>query len=265
MRFAWLLIAALAFGQTPAEQRGRKLIDQCVEALGGQKFLTMEDRIETGRAYSYYRDQISGLSIAKIYTRYITPPAGKSGTELGVRERQSFGKNDDSAVLFNENGAWEITFRGAKELGKERFDRYRESTMRNLFYLLRQRLNEPGITFEARGSEVFENQPVDVVDITDAENRQLTVFIHQTTHLPVRQLYTRFNTETKERDTEVTLYSRYRDAGGVQWPHQIRRERNGEKIYEIFSESVVVNKDLTDDLFTLPAEGAANPQKPRKK
>jgi len=41
--------------------------------------------------------------------------------------------------------------------------------------------------------------------------------------------------------------------GGVKWPFDIRRERNGEKIYEMFSDSVEINRDLTDDRFTLPA------------
>jgi hypothetical protein len=31
------------------------------------------------------------------------------------------------------------------------------------------------------------------------------------------------------------------------------RERNGEKIYEIFSESVAINVDLDDSLFNLPS------------
>ena len=70
----------------------------------------------------------------------------------------------------------------------------------------------------------------------------------------------------RERDDEVTLFSRYREtAAGVQWPHQIRRERNGEKVYEIYSDSVAINKDLTDDLFSVPAGGAKGPEKPRKK
>ena len=266
MKWVVFCIAGIAFAQTPAEQRGKKIIADAIEALGGDHFLKMEDRTESGRAYSYYREQISGLSIAKIYTRYITVAQGKTGELLGVRERQSFNKNEDYAVLFNENGAWEITWRGAKELPKKQFDRYRDTTLRNIFYILRMRLNEPGMIFEGRGGDVFENQPVDIVDITDSEDRVVTVYFHQSTHLPVREVYSRRNPDTKEQDQEVTLFSRYRDSGdGVQWPHQIRRERNGEKTYEIFSESVTVNKDLTDDLFTLPAEGAASPQKPKKK
>jgi hypothetical protein len=117
--------------------------------------------------------------------------------------------------------------------------------------------------FESRGADVFENQPVEIVDIIDSQNRVVTVYFHQSTKLPVRQIYSRRNPETKERDEEVTRFSRYRDVGdGVQWPHQILRERNGEKIYEIFSESVVINRDLTDDLFSPPPPNAAPPKPP---
>jgi hypothetical protein len=252
--------------QTQAEKRGKQLIDQAVQALGGENFLNMQDRIETGRAYSYYRDQISGLSIAKIYTRYITVAPGKSGEEVAQREREAFGKNEDSSVLFTENGGWEINWRGSKELEKERLDRYRDTTLRNVLYIFRQRLKEPGMIFESRGAEVFENKPVDIVDITDSQNRVVTVYLHQSTKLPVRQLYAHHNALTKERDEEVTLFSRYRDVGGgVQWPLQMRRERNGDKTYEIFSESVSINQNLTDDLFSLPTGNEKATQKPKKK
>lgn len=261
-----ILCAVPAFAQLADAKRGRELIDQAVNALGGQKFLTMEDRVEQGRAYSFYRDQISGLSLAKIYTRYITVAQNKSGEELGQREREAFDKQEDIAVMFNESGGWEITWRGAKELDKDRVERYRRTTLRDVLYILRQRLHEPGMIFEYRGSDVYDNQPVDIVDITDSQNRLNTVYFHQSTHLPVRQEYSHVNPQDKQQDKEVTLYSIYRDVGdGVQWPMQIRRERNGEKVYQIFSESVKINQDLTDDLFLLPT-GNDNPtKKPKRK
>jgi len=253
-----ILLAAsgLVHAQTAAEVRGKNIIDDSIAALGGDKFLNMEDRIESGRAYSFYHEKLTGLSIAKIYTRYMTVTLGKSGEELGVRERQAFGKGEESSVLFREDGAWEITFRGAKPLEKERLDRYHDTTLRNFFYILRQRLHEPGMIFESKGVEVVENMPVDVVEITDSANRTVTVYFHQSTKLPVRQAWVWRDPQTKERNEEITRFSRYRDiGGGVQWTHQILRERNGEKIYEMFSESVVMNKDLTDNVFSL--EGSA--------
>ncbi len=261
----WSLVAcaSICCGQSigSSDARAKKIIDDAVQALGGDKFLTMEDRVESGRAYSFYREQLSGLSIAKIYTRYITIAEGKTGEDLGVREKQAFGKAEDSGVLFREDSAWEFTYRGARIMEPDRIARYQDSTLRNIFYILRQRLHEPGMIFESRGSDVMLNVPVEIVDITDSENRLITVYFHQSTKLPVKQTWSWRDPATKERNDEVTTFNRYRDTGGgVQWPYQIERQRNKEKVYEIFSESVTVNQNLSDSTFVSPALMAAPPK-----
>ena len=244
-----VLCAGAASAQT-RQEKGRKVVDEALEALGGERFRAMQDRVEAGRAYSFYRERLSGLSVAKVYTRYLTPAPGVPS----VRERQSFGKDEDSAVLFTERDAWEVTFRGARPLPDPVRDRYRDSTLRNILYILHQRLAEPGLIFESKGSEVLDNQPVEIVDITDSDNRSVTVYFHKSTKMPVRQVFFRRDPLTKERIEEVSLFAKYRDVGGgVQWPFNILRQRNGEKIYEIFSESVTINQGLTDALFTLPS------------
>jgi len=242
------ILAAASAAETPADARGKKVIDDAIAALGGRKFLEMQDRVESGRAYSFYRDRLSGLSIATIYTRYLAIDPTKSGSELGVRERQAFGKNEDSAVILREDSG--ANYHGPKPLSEEEFERYRETTLRNVFYILRQRLHEPGLEFESRGSDVVDRVPVEVVDVIDAQNRVVRVFFHQITKLPVQQSFSRLDPKTKDRDEEVTRFDRYRDNHGIQWPQQITRERNGEKVYQIFADSVTFNQDLTDDLFS---------------
>jgi hypothetical protein len=202
--------------------------------------------------------------VARIYTRYIPVAPDRTGIDLGIQERQAFGKKEDYYVLFRQEGAWEVTFRGPKELEKDRVQRYRDTTLNNFFYILRQRLHEPGLIFESRGSDVIENLPVDVVDITDSQNRVVRVYFHQTTKLPVRQSWVWRDPVTKERDEEVTRFSRYRETNGIQWPQQMLRERNREKTYEIFSESVSVNQGLSDALFTMP-NADTRPDRPQKK
>ena len=39
----------------------------------------------------------------------------------------------------------------------------------------------------------------------------------------------------------------------MKWPYDTQRHRNGDKIYEMYASSVEINKDLKDELFTLPA------------
>lgn len=237
------------------EAKGKQVLEEAIQALGGTRFLEMRDRTEAGRVYSFYRERLSGLSHARIYTRYLTRPAKPDKDFFGLRERQSFGKDgEDYAVLFNETEGWQITFRGARPIGKEAEDRFRDSTRRNIFYILRMRLGEPEMLIEHEAADVWENQPVQIVNITDSENKTVRAFFHSTTKLPVRQEYVRRDEKTRERFEEVSRFSKYRDVSGVQWPFQIQRERNGEKIFEIFSERVSINNDLKDDVFALSSK-----------
>jgi hypothetical protein len=245
--------SAFALHAETSQERGKRVVNECLDALGGDRYLKMENREESGRAYSFYREKLSGLSIAKIYTRYY-PGVQDTAHELAQRERQNFGKKEDYGVLFTDKEAWDVTYRGARPLPADRFARYKESTLRDIFYILRVRFHEPGLIFESRGSDVIENSPVEIVDITDANNLTTTVYFHQITKLPVRQVFFRRDEVTKDRNEEVTRYSKYRDAGGVQWPFAIERDRNGEKIYEIFSDSVKVdNPKESENLYSLPS------------
>jgi hypothetical protein len=251
--FAFVFGATLHAQISLNDPRAKKAIDDAVEALGGQRFLTMQDRVESGRAYSFYRDKISGLSFATIYTQYFSVAPGKTGKDVGVRERDVLGKNEEYGyTLFRENGLWEVTYKGSRELEEDRVERYHRTTLNDVLYILRMRLNEPGMTFDWKGSDVVENQPVNVVDIVDSENRVVTVYFSQSTKLPVRQLMVWHDDKTHDRNEEVTRYAIYREEGGVRWPQQITRDRNGEKIYQIFSDFVLINPGLPDALFAVP-------------
>jgi hypothetical protein len=194
---------------------------------------------------------LTGLSIAKICTGYesgVTDTANK----LAVREHEYFGKKEETGVLFTNDEAWEVTFRGARPLPAERFARYKETTLRSVLYILRVRLKEPGMIFESRGTDVWSNRPVEIVDIIDGQNRTTTVYFDQTYKYPLRQVFFRRDPATKLKDEEVTEFSKYREVDGIQWPLAIRRDRNSEKIFEIFSESVEFNKPLPANVFALP-------------
>jgi hypothetical protein len=252
----WFLLLALGALPAPAqpaesrEARGKRVVYEALQALGGDAFLHMTDRVESGRAYSFYRLQISGLDRATIYTRYLAPVPG----QVEVRERENFGLKEDSGMLFLEDGAWELNYHGARPLADDKWASYKMSTLRNVLYILRQRLNEPEMSFYSQGSDMFENRPVEIVDITDAATNTVTVYFDRRSKFPVRQSFRRRNEQFHDFDTEVTVFALYRNVGGgVMWPCNIRRERNGEKIYEMFADTVEINKDLKDNLFSLPA------------
>src|SRR5215472_14698415 len=104
---AALALAALSVcpGAETNQERGKRVVNECVEAMGGDRFMNMQNREEGGRAYSFYREQLSGLSFATIYSEYQTGVAD-TAHNLAIRERQNFGKNQDNGVLFAEKEAW---------------------------------------------------------------------------------------------------------------------------------------------------------------
>jgi hypothetical protein len=249
------LAAGVAVAQTVPSpdariRKGKLAIDEVIAALGGQNFLTMRNRVERGRAYSFYREQVTGLSIATIYTEYAgDPEPGK----LGLRERQAFGKKEDSAILFLDGQGFDVTFRGARPLPEKQLERYFLSTRHNIFYVLRQRLKEPGLFFEYVGLDVIENQTVNIIDVIDDNNEKITVWVNANTHLPVRQRWYRRDEANGDKFEEVTRFTKYHQSGGVTWPMSLQRERDTEKIAEIYDEHVTINADLKAGLFTLPS------------
>ena len=250
------VLAALAVWSASAEtnqQKGKRIIDEAVAALGGPAFLAMQNRVEAGRIYGFYREKITGMGVTTLYTEYLPRPEHPDPDFLGIRVRDARGKKQDDVVLYGSGDCYEITFRGARPLTDIQIAQFRLATLHNIFYVLRERLDEPGMIFEWRDSDFFDNRPVSIVEITDAENRTETVYFDQETKLPVRQSYTRNDPIDKSKQEEVSIYDKYRDVGGgVMWPFNARRERNGEKVFEMYSESVEINKDLSQSMFTLP-------------
>lgn len=243
----YVALAAGALAQTP--DKGRQVVQDAVDALGGAKFLAMKNRVESGRAFSFYREQVTGLSMATIYTEYLDQIPTKG---LAVREREAFGKKQDYSILFLEDQGYEISFRGARPVSDERWNRYLKTTGDNIFYLMRERLKDPQLTYDFVRSDVVLNTQVNIVDVSIGDQNPIRVYFDANTKVPLRQETSAWDPVGRQRGTEVTDYSKYRESNGVQWPFVIHRERNGEVVYEIFADRVDINAKLPEKTFDLP-------------
>jgi len=242
-------IAPLLGGVLPGT-KGKQIIDEAVAALGGDQFLHLRTRVASGRIYSFFHDQISGLDRATVITEYLEQ---KPANGLAVQERELLGKKQDYSYLFLADQAWDITFRGARPIPDENWERYVRTTEHDILYLLRERLNEPGMDFDYVGSEVYISRHVEVVDITDAQNETIRVYFDHNSHFPMRQIYKWLDPQTKEHNDEIFVYDIFRDIGqGVKWPFDIERERNGYKTYQFFADKAEANQPVPPKTFELP-------------
>jgi hypothetical protein len=247
--FAGFSLAPL-FSQDRSDNKGKQVVDAAINALGGDHFLQMQTRMASGRIYSFFHDQMSGLDRATIYTEYLNPPPANG---LAIRERELLGKKGDYSYLFLPDQGWDITFRGARQVPDENWQRYRRTTRNDILYLLRTRRNEPGMDFDYVSNEVYLSRHVDIVDITDQTGQTIRVYFDFNTRFPVREIYTWLDPVLKERNEEISVFDKYRDIGrGIQWPYSIERERNGYKTYQLFAEKAEANVAVPPKTFDLP-------------
>lgn len=238
------------FAQDSSSDKGKRIVDAAIKGLGGDHFLQMQTRMASGRIYSFFHDQMSGLDRATIYTEYLSSAPANG---LAIRERELLGKKGDYSYLFLPDQGWDITFRGARQVPDENWQRYRRTTQNDILYLLRTRRNEPGMEFDFVSNEVYLSRHVDIVDITDQGGQTIRVYFDFNTKLPVREIYTWLDPVLKERNEEVTVYDKYRDIGqGIQWPYSIERERNGYKTYQLFAEKADADVAVPPKTFDLP-------------
>src|SRR5580704_10142594 len=108
-----LLFAAMSAAQTtpapaiPIDQqnaaKARALIDQAIEALGGNAYLNIEDMTQEGRSYSFHHGEPSGAG-ALFWRLYRFPD----------KERDELTKKRDVAYVYNGDQGYEITYKGVR-------------------------------------------------------------------------------------------------------------------------------------------------------
>jgi hypothetical protein len=261
------LVAGLLWpaGPLPAQTRqeqGKQFVEEALAAMGGEAFRKIRNTVKTGRAYSFYRADLRGHAVITVYDRYELPKDDAGSNWLPVSHREVYTEKGDYYSLFQNGKGWEVTYRGARPLPEERMQRYREATRRDIFYFLRYRLQEPGLYFYYRGVEIIDNVPAETVDITDSNSETITVYFRRSDHLPIQQVYTRRDPKTRIPYEEKSVFSKFRKVGDVTLPWNIRQERDGEKIFELFGSSIEVNQALGDDVFRLPQGLSILPEDP---
>ncbi len=253
------LATSAAVGLAPAaraessQEKGKRLVHAALDALGGESFLAVRNQITTGRAYSFYRARVQGLARVTIYDRYSKMQPNADADWLPVSRKEIYTEKGDYYALFLHGEAWEITFQGARPYPLDLLARYRLSVRRDFLYFLRYRLREEGLYYYYTGLEIVDNIPTDAVEVTDAEGESITVYLRQADGLPHMSRYLRRDPKTRIPFEEKTIWAKFRPhSSGAMLPWNVRRERDGEKVYEQFAASVEVNQDIPEKVFQLP-------------
>jgi hypothetical protein len=233
----------------PNAQKARALVQQMVQALGGEAYLNLKDIAQEGRTSGFYHGNPSGSTAP--FWRFIKFPD---------KERTELTKHRDWIILYTGNEGYEITYRGTKPLDPKDLKEYLQRREYSLDTVLRNWIQAPSTAFFYEGDGFVDNRQVDNVSIINAQNQAVTISIDRANHLPVKKSFKARNPEDRELDEEEEIYGNYRVEQGFNTAHIITRLKNGEMTSERFLTSVSYNQGLPDSMFV-----ASPPVKAKKK
>ena len=226
-----------------AEQKKAKaLLQQMIQALGGDAWLHAPAYELIGRTSGFYQGQPTG-DIGSFWD-YRQPPD---------KERVELGKKRQVYEIYIGNQGWEITYRGKRALPKNEMDDYVRRRDHSIDAVARIWMKDPGALYIYGGQEQVERRLADKVTILSSTNDNVSLDLDASTHLPVRRTFEWRDPLYKDKNTEGEEYDDYHTFNGIASPFSITRFHNGDMTNQRFLYNAVYGGAIPPDMFDVDA------------
>jgi hypothetical protein len=235
-------------------QKARAILDQCIQALGGQAWLNIQDMEQQGRTYGYSHGEPS--SLGTVFWRFWKYPD---------KDRIELTKQRDVVYINVGDKGYEVTYKGTAAQEDKQLDDYNRRRDHSLEIVLRQWLNRPGTALFYDGPAVAEQKPADSVTILNAENDAVTLYIDNHTHLPIKKTFEWRDPTDRLKNIEGEVFDNWRSEQGIMTPHSILRSHNGDATNQRFITTVRCNVGIPDSMFQTTITYDPNKPAPKRR
>jgi hypothetical protein len=218
--------------------KAQSLLDQAIQALGGNAYLNAQDMTQQGRTYSFHRGDPTSAGV--LFWRFVKFPD---------KERVEVTKQRDVVYIYNGIRGYEVTFKGTASIDSKTLADYLRRRDHSLDLVLRKWIKEPGVALFYEGAAVAAEKPADQVSILNAKNDSVTLYLDSTTHLPIKKSYTWRDPSDNLPNKEEEIYDAYRPTQGIMTPYSLTRFYNGEMSNQRFLNTVTYDGNLNDSMF----------------
>ena len=240
--------SANAGASVTGTEKGRKLLDLMVAALGGDAWMHRNFWTIEGHSATFYKGKPNeGVTAYEEFHRS-QPFAERIEIISKIGIFIATEKRDIVQVWTPENG-YEITYRGKKELPKEIVADSKRRREHSLEAVIKVWLKEPGVVVVYEGTSMVEHHLSDRVTVLSPNNDAVTVELDEATHLPLSRRFEFRNDIYKDHDVDLEQYDDYHMMNGLMTALTITRFRNGDMTSQRFNTKVTYNKELAPALF----------------
>jgi hypothetical protein len=225
------------------DAKARKLLDQMVQALGGQKWLTLKDIYLEGRTSGFFQGKPTGAITDFVSFRTLPTP------QAPAEERIEFGKKRDDITIFTPIQAWEATYRGKQPLPDDQAQEYFRRRDHSIETAILVWLKDSGTVLLSEGQTLAERHVTDQVTLISSANDAITLQLDTETHLPLRRVYKWRDPLYKDLNEEIEAYDDYHTIDGIATPFTISRFHNGDMSSERFLYRAAYNVPIPPAAF----------------
>ncbi|MBB5340948.1 hypothetical protein [Tunturiibacter gelidoferens] len=238
-------------GQTP-EQHGRKVLDEMVEALGGDAWLHRRNMRELGHIGRFFRGTPTGVVIDFTSTRQFATADRFEAMRVGFITDKSIllpGKKIDIVQIWTAGKGYEVTYKGRVELPKDQVEDFYRRRDHSVEAVVNTWLKAPGVVVVYEGTSMVERRLAEKVTILNDNNDAVTLDLDVTTHLPLRRTFEWRNETFKDLDEDAEEYADYHTIQGLPTAFTISRYHNGDLTSQTFLLKVEYDVDAAPDMF----------------
>jgi hypothetical protein len=234
------------------DQRGRKLLDQMLEALGGDAWLNRRNMRVFGHVARFFQGAPNGIVIDFTAVHQFASGDRPEAQRVGFITDKSMilpGKKIDIVQIWAANTGHEVTYKGNATLPKDQVDDYYRRQDHSIESIYRVWLKSPGVMIVYEGSTMVERRLTERVSILSANNDAVTLDVDAQTHLPRRRTFQWRNATFKDHDEDAEEYDDYHTIQGLPTAFTITRYHNGDMASQTFYTKVEYDVDLPPDTF----------------
>jgi hypothetical protein len=235
-----------------AEQYGHKLLNEMVEALGGDAWLHRRNMRELGHIGRFFHGTPTGIVIDFTSTRQFATADRFEALRVGFITDKSIlfpGKKIDIVQIWTADKGYEVTYKGRVELPKDQVDDFYRRRDHSIEAVVNTWLKAPGVVVVYEGTTMVERRLAERVSVLSANNDAVTIDLDTTSHLPLRRTFQWRNETFKDFDEDAEEYADYHTIQGLPTALSITRYHNGDMASQTFLLKVEYDVDAPPDMF----------------
>ena len=234
--------------------KGRRLLDQMVEALGGQAWLGLKDYEEDGRIAAFSKGAPTGSNVQ--FFEFYRLPIGER-IEFATPRNIMPGSTRDVVQVWTADNGYEVTYKGKKPLETKLVEEYLRVRAHTIREVVTEWMKRPGVVVVSEGTSMVERRLADKFTVLSPDNDAVTIETDQNTHLPLRRSFEYRNAIFKDHDQDALEFEDYHTYQGLPTALSVTRYKDGDMVSQRFVTKVIYNPGIAPEKFDpdkLPAK-----------